>query len=334
MIDTNSSNDLSVVTVRQLRHQYAGKSGKRGRPVSEALRGIDLDVAAGEIVALLGPNGSGKTTLFRLLCTLLPVQSGTVTIAGFDAAKEPLAVRANIGIVFQSPSLDKKLTVDENIACQAALYGIVGDALNDRRDEVLAQLGLTDRRGDFSETLSGGLKRRVELAKGMLHRPRLMLLDEPSTGLDPAARLSLWQTIEAMTEQGTTVLMTTHLLEEADKADRVAILCDGNKIAEGTPHALRSEMGESVISISAADNQAMLRTLADEFNIHATQVHQQIHFHAESPQELIPALMNRFGNAIESITAGRPSLEDVFVAKTGLRFDESQRTDELVGVIS
>lgn len=334
MNDPISSNASSVVAVRQLRHQYAGKSGKRGRPANEALKGIDLDVAAGEIVGLLGPNGSGKTTLFRLLCTLLPVQTGTVMIGGFDAAKEPLAVRANIGIVFQSPSLDKKLTVDENIACQAALYGITGKTLIDRRDEVLDQLGLTDRRSDLCETLSGGLKRRVELAKGVLHRPRLMLLDEPSTGLDPAARLSLWQTIEAMSEQGTTVLMTTHLLEEADKADRVAILCDGEKIAEGTPHALRSEMGESVISISTSDKEVMLRTLAEEFGVHAAQVHQQIRFHADSPQALIPELMNRFGDAIESITAGRPSLEDVFVAKTGLKFDESQRTGELVGVSS
>ncbi|MDA8746165.1 ATP-binding cassette domain-containing protein [Rubripirellula amarantea] len=326
-----SSSVAPVVCVRQLHHQYVGK---KGSPANEALRGIDLDIPAGEIVALLGPNGSGKTTLFRLICTLLPVQSGTVAVAGFDAKQNPLAVRANIGIVFQSPSLDKKLTVDENIACQAALYGITGKELNDRRDEVLGLLDLGDRRSALCETLSGGLKRRVELAKGMLHRPPLMLLDEPSTGLDPSARLSLWDAIKAMAQQGTTVLLTTHLLEEADKADRVAILCEGRKIAEGSPHQLRSEMGESVVTISSPDIAGTLRVLNEEFGLNAKLVNHQIRFQSENPSPLLPELMDRLGDAMESITVGRPSLEDVFVAKTGLRFDESQSAKVLVGTSS
>ncbi|TWT53171.1 Daunorubicin/doxorubicin resistance ATP-binding protein DrrA [Rubripirellula amarantea] len=326
-----SSSVAPVVCVRQLHHQYVGK---KGSPANEALRGIDLDIPAGEIVALLGPNGSGKTTLFRLICTLLPVQSGTVAVAGFDAKQNPLAVRANIGIVFQSPSLDKKLTVDENIACQAALYGITGKELNDRRDEVLSLLDLGDRRSALCETLSGGLKRRVELAKGMLHRPPLMLLDEPSTGLDPSARLSLWDAIKAMAQQGTTVLLTTHLLEEADKADRVAILCEGRKIAEGSPHQLRSEMGESVVTISSPDIAGTLRVLNEEFGLNAKLVNHQIRFQSENPSPLLPELMDRLGDAMESITVGRPSLEDVFVAKTGLRFDESQSAKVLVGTSS
>ncbi len=183
---------------------------------------MNLRVDAGQIVSILGPNGSGKTTLFRLLCTLMPLQAGEIQIGGFDCKTQPIAVRNQIGIVFQSPSLDQKLTVDENIACQGALYGIKGADLVQRRNELFAQLQLTERRGDFCETLSGGLKRRVELAKGMLHRPRLLLLDEPSTGLDPAARLSFWDAIQSMADEGMAVLMTTHLLEEADKADRVS----------------------------------------------------------------------------------------------------------------
>ncbi len=193
---------------------------------------------------MLGPNGSGKTTLFRLLCTLMPVQEGEIRVAGFSASSDPMAIRRQIGIVFQSPSLDKKLTVDENIACQGALYGIRGDSLRRRRNELLDQLQLRERRGDLCEQLSGGFKRRVELAKGMLHRPKLLLLDEPSTGLDPAARLVFWEAIRALAGQGTAVLMTTHLLEEADKADRVLILNEGRvKDPSAVAIAIRFSVG-------------------------------------------------------------------------------------------
>ena len=241
---------MNICSVRDLRHRYPGTDPEK----PDALGGVDLDIASGEIVALLGPNGSGKTTLFRLLCTLLPIQQGSITIDGIDAAANPLAVRSRIGIVFQSPSLDKKLTVDENIACQGALYGITGSALDQRRDELLSLFDLTDRRSDYCEKLSGGLKRRVELAKGMLHRPKLLLLDEPSTGLDPSARLSLWKTIRQLADEGMAIVLTTHLLDEADKADRVAILASGTKIAEGTPAQLRSDQGQTVVTITASDH--------------------------------------------------------------------------------
>ncbi len=284
------------------------------------MAGIDLSVSGGEIVALLGPNGSGKTTLFRLICTLLPVQQGSVTIGGFDARQNPLAVRGQIGIVFQSPSLDKKLTVDENIACQGALYGIRGPELTQRRNELLALLELTDRRGDYCESLSGGLKRRVELAKGMLHRPRLLLLDEPSTGLDPSARLSLWDAIRKMADDGIAVLMTTHLLEEADKSDRVLILADGKKIAEGSPSELRSDMGDGLVTIQTADVDAVEAILRDEMAIDVQRLHRQLRIQSDAPETLVPRLIERLGKQVESITIGRPSLEDVFVAKTGQAF--------------
>jgi ABC-2 type transport system ATP-binding protein len=301
----------AVCTVRDVHHDYGDH---------QALAGVDLTLNAGEIFALLGPNGSGKTTLFRLLCTLLPIQRGSVTIGGFDSRANPLAVRGQIGIVFQSPSLDKKLTVDENIACQGALYGIKGVQLTERRDELLRRLQLVDRRGDYCESLSGGLKRRVELAKGMLHRPRLLLLDEPSTGLDPAARLNLWDAIRSMADEGMAILMTTHLLEEADKADRVAILCEGLIIAEGSPQELRSEMGDGIVTVVANDVGRVEHVLREELGLEPQRVHHQFRLQSESPASLVSVLVDKLGDQAQSIAIGRPSLEDVFIAKTGRQF--------------
>lgn len=302
---------MATCEVRGVHHKYGD---------DVALAGVDLSVDAGQIVTLLGPNGSGKTTLFRLLCTLLPIQQGAITIGGHDAASHPLAVRGQIGIVFQSPSLDKKLTVDENIACQAALYGIRGQELKTRRDELLAAMELTDRRGDYCEKLSGGLKRRVELAKGMLHRPRLLLLDEPSTGLDPSARLNLWDAVRRMADGGMAVLMTTHLLEEADKSDRVVILANGKKIAEGSPSGLRSELGGGLVTVESSDSVAVEKILTDELGLTVQRLHHQLRLQTDAPEALVPILIAKLGDRAESITIGRPSLEDVFVAKTGKVF--------------
>lgn len=311
MTESDQPHCDTVCTVRELHHDYGDNA---------ALRGVDFDVLAGQIFALLGPNGSGKTTLFRLLCTLLPIQRGEVRIGGFESGTQPLHVREQIGIVFQSPSLDKKLTVDENIACQGALYGIHGGELQRRRDALLEQLDLTDRRHDRCEVLSGGLKRRVELAKGMLHRPRLLLLDEPSTGLDPAARLNLWTAIRAMADDGIAVLLTTHLLEEADKADRVAIMSQGKLIADGSPHELRSEMGGGIITIVANDVVRAEQMLRDQLGLSPQRLHHQLRLQAESPATLVPALIETLGEEAQSINIGRPSLEDVFIAKTGQAF--------------
>lgn len=290
-----------------------------------ALDGVDLRTQAGEIVSMLGPNGSGKTTLFRLLCTLMPLQTGEIQIGGYSVRDNPLAVRGQIGIVFQSPSLDKKLTVDENIACQAALYGITGAELNQRRDELLEQLDLVDRRHDFCEQLSGGLKRRVELAKGMLHRPRLLLLDEPSTGLDPAARLQLWHALTSMADQGTSILMTTHLLEEADKADRVIILADGKKIAEGSPHQLRSELGDGVVTVESSQPDQVASVIRENLSVDVMQADHQLRLTVDAPADFVPVLAACLQEAglsqsVQSIAVGRPSLEDVFIEKTGQRF--------------
>ncbi len=311
MNDPRPSSPEPVCLVSDVHHRY-------GEHV--ALSGVNLQVGAGEIVSILGPNGSGKTTLFRLLCTLMPLQAGEIHIGGFDCKTEPMDVRGQIGIVFQSPSLDIKLTVDENIACQGALYGIKGAELQQRRDELLTRFHLKDRRSDFCESLSGGLKRRVELAKGMLHRPRLLLLDEPSTGLDPAARLSFWDAIQTMADEGMAVLMTTHLLEEADKADRVLIMSQGKVIAQGAPEQLRAEMGEGVVTIVAQDVEAVEQLLVERLGLSPQRMHHQLRLQSESPASLVPVLVETLGDRAQSISIGRPSLEDVFIAKTGLEF--------------
>jgi len=309
--DFSPPSDATIVC-RGVRHSYGDR---------EALRGVDLAVRPGEIFALLGPNGSGKTTLFRLLSTLVPVQTGRIEVAGIDVAADPLAVRGRIGIVFQSPSLDKKLTVDENIACQASLYGLSGEAFRSRRDEVLRQMKLTDRRGDFCEKLSGGLKRRVELAKGMLHSPTVMLLDEPSTGLDPSARLDLWQSLRAMADEGITVVLTTHLLEEAEKADRLAIMFEGRLIADGTPDSLRSELGDGLITVHALDLDSIETILRDELGLETQRLSHQVRIRCEGAPAWVPRIADRLGDRVQSISVGRPGLEDVFIAKTGYHFD-------------
>lgn len=308
MSDNGLQEQQTVCTVRNLYHHYGDY---------HALRGVDIDIPAGRVFALLGPNGSGKTTLFRLLCTLLPIQQGHVLIGGLDCARQPLRVREQIGIVFQSPSLDPKLTVDENIACQGALYGVHGVELQKRRDALLEQLDLLDRRDDRCQVLSGGLKRRVELAKGMLHRPRLLLLDEPSTGLDPAARLKLWDAIREMAAQGISVLLTTHLLEEADKADDIAIMSRGKLIAEGTPGDLRAEMGQGIITIVANDALRAESILRNQLGLAPQRVHHQIRLKVDSPAKFVPRLIETLGEEVQSISIGRPSLEDVFISKTG-----------------
>ncbi|TWU45911.1 Daunorubicin/doxorubicin resistance ATP-binding protein DrrA [Novipirellula aureliae] len=315
-LSTSAGNDSAadtgpVCVAKEISHSYGTHA---------ALRGVSLCTRSGQVFALLGPNGSGKTTLFRLLSTLMPIQHGSIRVGGYDSHTNPLAVRRQIGIVFQSPSLDNKLTVDENIACQGALYGITGKQLNERRDELLEQLNLTSRRRDYCESLSGGLKRRVELVKGMLHRPRLLLLDEPSTGLDPAARLDLWASIRQMCDQGTSVLLTTHLLEEADKADRVAIMHQGEKIVEGTPAELRAELGDGVITIEADSVDEAEQILRQKLGLDPQRFSHQLRLQSDEPSSLVPQISEHLGGQLQSITIGRPSLEDVFIVKTGHKF--------------
>src|SRR5579872_232284 len=228
------SSPAAAIEVEGLRHSY----GERA-----ALRGVSFDVRPGEIFALLGPNGSGKTTLFRILSTLMLPTGGRAVIARFDPARQPAEVRRRLGIVFQSPSADLKLTVAENLRHQGHLYGLRGAVLRERIEEMLGRVGLADRARDKVETLSGGMQRRVELAKGLMHRPDVLLLDEPTTGLDPGARLDVWQYLrELRAQERVSILVTTHLMEEAERCDRLAILNSGEIVALGTPVALRGQI--------------------------------------------------------------------------------------------
>lgn len=291
------------------------------RPTFAALQQISLEIFVGEIFAFLGPNGGGKTTLFRLLSTLLPLQQGKLEILGNDVQRQQQQVRERIGVVFQAPSLDKKLTVAENIGHQAALYGLSRRESVDRQQMLLAQLGLSDRAGERTETLSGGLRRRVELAKGMIHMPRLLLLDEPSTGLDPGARIDLWTYLGQLREQfGVTVVMTTHLLEEADKADRLAILNQGQLVALGAPDELRATVGGDSVTIDADQPHELAQNIHTQFGVEAGVVDGQVRLELQNGHRWITKIVDAFSDQVKSVRLGKPTLEDVFIDKTGHRF--------------
>jgi ABC-2 type transport system ATP-binding protein len=299
----------------------------------EAIHDLSLTIAEREIFAILGPNGSGKTTLFRVLSTLIPLQQGEVRILGHDLRTEAFAIRPQLGIVFQSPSIDKKLTVMENVVFHGRLYGLGGRELRTRAEEMLARLGLADRRRELVEKLSGGLRRRVELATGMLHRPRVLLLDEPSTGLDPGARSDLWQYLEQVREtEGVTVLLTTHLLDEAQRADRIAIMHAGKVAALDTPAALQAAVGGDAITIRTSDPATLAADIERQFNIPAKIVDGSVRLEQANGHQWIAKLVEAFPDRIESITLGKPTLEDVFIHFTGHRFwSDPQPENETAG---
>ncbi|MGE5193955.1 MAG: ATP-binding cassette domain-containing protein [Deltaproteobacteria bacterium] len=310
----------AAISVRGLCHSYGSR---------RALDNLDFDVAAGEVFGLLGPNGGGKTTLFRILATLLPVQTGQVHLLGLDVAAQPALVRAAIGVTFQSPSLDRKLTVRENLVSQGYLYGLSGSRLATRIETLLARLGLTERARDRVESLSGGLARRVEIAKGLLHDPRVLLLDEPSTGLDPGARLDLWRYLHLLQQEGgVTVLVTTHLMEEAERCDRLGILDSGRLVASGTPAELRHSIGGDCLTIQSTEPAELARRIGERFNVRAAIVGGQVRVEIEKGHEFIGRLVEAFGPEISSVALGRPTLEDVFIERTGHKFWHEGGEDE------
>jgi len=305
----NNSLAATPLIVKGVVHRYGEKA---------ALQGVDLVVQPGEIFALLGPNGCGKSTLFRLISTLVSIQQGTIEVFGADCTSDRAQVREHIGVVFQAPSLDGKLTVLENLWCQGVMYGLSGKALRKRSDEVLEQLGMSDRSKQLCQELSGGMKRRVELAKGLLHRPRLLLMDEPSTGLDPAARLDLWRALTQLRDaDGVTVLMTTHLLEEADKADRIAIMDQGRVVACGSPTDLRKEQGSEVITISTDAVDDVAQKIESQLALSVNRLSSEVRIVSEGSVSRLSEVVQLALPYASQVTVGRASLEDVFVAKTG-----------------
>lgn len=303
-----------AVEVRSLSYSYKEQ---------QALSGISLDVPPGEIFGLLGPNGSGKSTLFRILSTLLPTAANTVQIFGQDVTTARDAVREQIGVVFQSPSIDVHLTARENLRCHGALYGMSREMIRSRADELLSWVKLSHRADERAKTFSGGMRRRVELAKSMLHRPRLLIMDEPSTGLDPAARLDLWELLLHLRGAGTTVLLTTHLMDEAERCDRVAIMDEGRVVALDAPALLKNIVGGDVISIATREPERFQAMLRDKLQIEDGKLvpgSNVIHLERPRGHELVPRIIEAAPGLVDSISVGRPTLEDVFLHLTGRQF--------------
>ncbi len=298
-----------AVALRGVRHTYGDRT---------VLAGIDLQIERGEIFGLLGPNGGGKTTLFRILSTLLPLSVGAVRIFDFDLAHQADAIRTQLGVVFQHPSLDGKLTVWENLQHHGHLYGLRGARLRDRAQVVLDQVGLDERRHDLVETLSGGLQRRVELAKAFLHEPPLLLLDEPSTGLDPGARLDLTANLAALRrDTGVSIVLTTHMLDEAERCDRVGILHQGHLVAVGTPNALKAQVGGDVVVIQSDQPTELQHRIHERFQVDSTVVEGRVRVEIAHGHAFVRDVVDAFADAIQAVTFGKPTLEDVFIHLTG-----------------
>ena len=308
-----------VISVRELVHRYDN------RP---ALNGVSFDVRRAELFGLLGPNGSGKTTMFRILSTLMVPVAGQAIILGHDAAKDPSQLRREIGVVFQAQSIDLKLTATENLRHQGHLYGLHGLPLRSRIREILQRVGLADRARDRAETFSGGMQRRLELAKGLLHGPRVLLLDEPTTGLDPGARRDLWQYLSMLRdEEQVTVLVTTHLMEEAERCDRLAILNEGKLVALGTPTELKREIGGDVIVLEAKEPDALAMRIRGRFNVDVRVIGGQVRIEKDQAHRFVTDVVEAFPGEIDAVSIAKPSLEDVFIRRTGHRF-WTEATDE------
>jgi ABC-2 type transport system ATP-binding protein len=283
-----------------------------------AVAGISFEVAEGEVFGLLGPNGAGKSTTINVLCTLLRPTSGSARIAGLDVAREALRVRQQIGLVFQDTTLDDYLTAAENLRFHAELYGVEKGVCEQRLDSVLEMVGLEDRRDDLVGTFSGGMKRRLEIARGLIHSPRVLFLDEPTVGLDPQTRTHIWSYIgELRRREAVTIFLTTHYMEEAEHCDRIAIVDNGELVAIDSPDALKATIGEDRIELHVDDHDAAIAALRASFGIDAATSEGAVVFHVAGGEEFVPRLFAELAVPIRAIRVARPSLDDVFMAYTG-----------------
>jgi ABC-2 type transport system ATP-binding protein len=299
----------SAVWVRDLIRRYG---------TFEAVRGISFAVAPGETFGFLGPNGAGKSTTISMLCTLLRPSSGAALVAGYDVVAARAEVRRRIGLVFQDTTLDDYLTAEENLRFHAELYGLPRRTTAQRLDAVLEMVGLADRRRSIVRTFSGGMKRRLEIARGLLHSPRVLFLDEPTVGLDPQTRTHIWEYVDQLRRsEAITLFLTTHYMDEAEHCDRIAIVDQGRIVVMDTPERLKASVGQDRVEIQTADDQAAATRLAEHFGLQATRSAQGLTFHVAGGESFVPRLFAELGVAISSVRVSRPTLDDVFMTYTG-----------------
>ena len=284
----------------------------------EAVRGVSFDVMPGETFGFLGPNGAGKSTTISMLCTLLKPSGGTALVAGHDVVAARAEVRRRIGLVFQDTTLDDYLTAAENLRFHAELYGVPKRVAGQRVRQVLEMVGLWDRRDSITRTFSGGMKRRLEIARGLLHSPRVLFLDEPTVGLDPQTRLHIWNYInELKRREQITMFLTTHYMEEAEFCDRIAIMDNGVIVVTGTPEELKAGIGKDRVELRTDDDELARERLRDVFWLDASAGENGLTIHVEHGERFIPHLFASLGVGIQSVSVARPTLDDVFMEHSG-----------------
>ena len=296
----------------------------------EAVRGIDFEVAGGEIFGFLGPNGAGKSTTINMLCTLVRPSCGSAEVAGHDVVRERDEVRRNIGLVFQDTTLDGYLSAEQNLRLHAELYGVPRELVRERMRQVMEMVELWERRASLVNTFSGGMKRRLEIARGLLHSPRVLFLDEPTVGLDPQTRSSIWSYIRELKErEDITIFLTTHYMDEAEYCDRIAIMDQGRIIVLDTPEALKAKVGKDRVRIETDDDQATIAALRERFSVEATLAEGAVTFGVAEGEHFVPRLFAELGLPIRAVSVARPSLDDVFMSHTGttIRDAESSQLD-------
>lgn len=298
----------------------------------EAVRGIDLAVFRGETFGFLGPNGAGKTTTIKILCTLANATSGTARVAGFDTARQRDLVRRNIGLVFQDPTLDTYLTAEQNLRFHAELYAVPKAAIAPRLRQVLDMVGLWERRGSLVSTFSGGMRRRLEIARGLLHAPRVLFLDEPTVGLDPQTRTSIWAYINELKErEDISMFLTTHYMDEAENCDRIAIIDHGLIVASGTPEALKASVGKDRVQLRTSDDQSAIAALRRVFGIDAAIHEGAVTFSVSGGEQFVPRLFSELDVPIRAVSVSRPSLDDVFMSYTGKTIRDAEESGDQAG---
>jgi ABC-2 type transport system ATP-binding protein len=300
----------------------------------EAVKGIDLEVRPGEIFGFLGPNGAGKSTTINMLCTLVRPTAGSASVAGYDVERRPDDVRASIGLVFQDPSLDGQLTARENLEFHAFIYGVPGAERAGRIAEVLEMVELSDRANSVVMTFSGGMRRRLEIARGMLHTPEVLFLDEPTIGLDPQTRRHIWTYLRNLRESaGVTLFMTTHYMDEAEECDRIAVIDGGQIVALGTPAELKSMVGGDVVTIATGDNARAAEEIAAHFQVEPMTDNDTLRIEVPDAAAFVPRLVRETTVPVTSVSFRRPSLDDVFLKLTGhaIRDEEAVNPMKMFG---